>query len=760
MLLDFGAARRVAAEHSTTMTGLVKQGYSPQEQYTTDGRAQGPWTDIYALGATLYHAVAGAPPTESTSRMIDDTMVPAVELGGGYRPGFLAGIDAAMAVRPKDRVQSIADLREWLFEGAAAVAPQTRSRPTTNRSERGGSGNTATRATAISNSAVIATAASNTGVRIGVLAGVLVLALLGAYQLGGRRLTATVVPDPTAASNSTVKVDPPVKVVTAPREPERPFVVPDSGGAPGRVDPGRQAEPADDPLRKFQDAIDRIRQEPTDDTRREAELREAQRRAAEQREIEKREQERREQERQTADRTGPGEEAYREGLRHANGRGTVQDYGRARGHFETAAAAGRVEAMGWLGWLSLHGRGGPQDYPKAREWYEKAAAGGNGHAMGQLGWIHHSGFGVSKDVAKAREWYEKGAATGDPVSNYQLGIYYQNATGVAQDYAKARQYYEAAAAKGNASALNNLGWMYQNALGVAQDYVKAREFYEKAAAAGSASGWNNLGTIYEHGRGVPQDYVKARENYEKGAAGGVAFSYGNLGWLYQQGRGVPQDLARARELYEKAANDGNAVAMHNLALLYQNATGIPQDYAKAREWYEKGAAAGNNNSLNQLGWFYQNGFGVTKDLVRARQFYERGAAAGVSASMNQLGVFHQDGLGIAKDVVKARGWYEKAITAGRNGTAMWNLANLLSSGQGGAADYPRAAKLLLDAAQTGHEATLKDLGGSLVKWNKLTRTELKRELRRLGHYGGVVNEIWDDAARKGVEAYRAAVKKS
>ena len=53
VLLDFGAARRAVAEMSRTLTGIVKAGYSPHEQYATDSRLQGPWSDIYALGATL-----------------------------------------------------------------------------------------------------------------------------------------------------------------------------------------------------------------------------------------------------------------------------------------------------------------------------------------------------------------------------------------------------------------------------------------------------------------------------------------------------------------------------------------------------------------------------------------------------------------------------------------------------------------------------------------------------------------------------------
>src|SRR5262245_4282599 len=53
VLLDFGAARRAVAEMSRTITGIIKPGYSPHEQYATDPRLQGPWTDLYAFGATL-----------------------------------------------------------------------------------------------------------------------------------------------------------------------------------------------------------------------------------------------------------------------------------------------------------------------------------------------------------------------------------------------------------------------------------------------------------------------------------------------------------------------------------------------------------------------------------------------------------------------------------------------------------------------------------------------------------------------------------
>ena len=115
VLIDFGSARGDIASHSKTVSALVKPGYSPYEQYATTSSKQGPWTDIYALGATLYHALSGKRPPDAPSRMVNDEYVPARDAAlSSYRPSFLTAIDKALQLEVGQRPQSIAAWRGTL----------------------------------------------------------------------------------------------------------------------------------------------------------------------------------------------------------------------------------------------------------------------------------------------------------------------------------------------------------------------------------------------------------------------------------------------------------------------------------------------------------------------------------------------------------------------------------------------------------------------------------------------------------------------
>jgi serine/threonine protein kinase len=132
VLLDFGAARRAVGEMSRSLTGVVKAGYSPHEQYSSDGRLQGPWSDFYALGGTLYRAVTGRIPEEATLRVDVDHMPPATRTAmGTYRAGFLSAIDSCLKVRPTERPQSVAELRSMLLGGTPQAKHEVQRSPRT-----------------------------------------------------------------------------------------------------------------------------------------------------------------------------------------------------------------------------------------------------------------------------------------------------------------------------------------------------------------------------------------------------------------------------------------------------------------------------------------------------------------------------------------------------------------------------------------------------------------------------------------------------
>ncbi len=110
VLLDFGAARRVTANHD--MTNIVSPGFAPFEQYHSQGN-QGPWTDIYSLGAVMYWMTTGKKPVESASRVKSDTLLPAASVADPvvFGVSLLEAIDWAMQPDEGRRPQAVAQLR-------------------------------------------------------------------------------------------------------------------------------------------------------------------------------------------------------------------------------------------------------------------------------------------------------------------------------------------------------------------------------------------------------------------------------------------------------------------------------------------------------------------------------------------------------------------------------------------------------------------------------------------------------------------------
>lgn len=123
VLLDFGAARHVIGDHTQSLTAILKPNFAPIEQYADSSLLrQGPWSDIYSLGAVLYFCLIGRAPVPAALRVLDDELPSLRALrqelvaadGSHYSEALLGAIDAALAVRPEARPQDVAALRAAL----------------------------------------------------------------------------------------------------------------------------------------------------------------------------------------------------------------------------------------------------------------------------------------------------------------------------------------------------------------------------------------------------------------------------------------------------------------------------------------------------------------------------------------------------------------------------------------------------------------------------------------------------------------------
>lgn len=108
-LLDFGAARNVSATANKSLSVMLKPGYAPEEQYRSKGN-QGPWTDVYALCATMYKCITGITPDDSTQRVFSDELKTPSALGISIDPVIENALLKGLNVMQKDRYQNIEEL--------------------------------------------------------------------------------------------------------------------------------------------------------------------------------------------------------------------------------------------------------------------------------------------------------------------------------------------------------------------------------------------------------------------------------------------------------------------------------------------------------------------------------------------------------------------------------------------------------------------------------------------------------------------------
>ena len=556
VLLDFGSARQALSSRSRSVTAIASAGYSPPEQYESDGE-QGPWTDIYALSALCYRAITGVAPAEATrrqSRLLrgeEDPLPRLAEIARGRcSQAFLAAVDRGLRVVEGERQGS---LDEWWAELESRAIGQATSHLVLPTSRSG-------RKMVQQDPRPVAEGPPKPKRRF-----------RAAWVLSSVMMAVTVVAflyfatfEENATFGESAEQGPDAKSWFM-QALDRYLLCAAAGlgDADAQFDLGTMYEDDQQAVLWY-------------------------RKAAEQ---------------------GHAVAQYHLGTMYDRGEGVDEDYQQAVLWYRKAAEQGvpRAQYM-----LSTGERWRPY-------WYRIAAEQGHADAQFELGVIYDSGKGVAEDHSLAVLWYRKAAEQGHAGAQNNLGVSYQSGEGVAKDARQAVLWFRKAAEQGNALAQANLGTMYKSGEGVAQDARQAVLWFRKAAEQGHAGAQDHLGTMYYVGEGVAKDVHQAVLWYRKAAEQGHAVAQVTLGWLFALGEGVAEDDGQAVCWFRVAAEQGEAMAQFSLGWMYARGEGVPEDPVQAYAWYNLAAAQGDEEASEKkasLNWLNRNQIAAAQRLSR------------------------------------------------------------------------------------------------------------------------------------------------
>ncbi len=126
-LIDFGSARYYDAQSDQSMTVVLKHGYAPIEQYSSNGH-QGAWTDVYSLCATMYRMLADKVPEEAINRVREDSLASLSSFVKKIPKNVESAIVKGLSILPDKRQQTVEELYRDLYMSPQGMRVEKRNR--------------------------------------------------------------------------------------------------------------------------------------------------------------------------------------------------------------------------------------------------------------------------------------------------------------------------------------------------------------------------------------------------------------------------------------------------------------------------------------------------------------------------------------------------------------------------------------------------------------------------------------------------------